>query len=47
MAHFFDFRALSASWRFGFSIFYVSRIRRKLGRDFIRTIRGLGYRLGD
>jgi two-component system, OmpR family, response regulator len=26
---------------------YVSRIRRKLGRDFIRTIRGLGYRLGD
>jgi two-component system, OmpR family, response regulator len=25
---------------------YVSRIRRKLGRDFIRTIRGLGYRLG-
>src|SRR5260370_783713 len=26
---------------------YVSRIRRKLGRNFIRTIRGLGYRLGD
>ena len=26
---------------------YISRIRRKLGRDFIRTIRGLGYRLGD
>jgi two-component system, OmpR family, response regulator len=24
---------------------YISRIRRKLGRDFIRTIRGLGYRL--
>ncbi|MDR3538998.1 MAG: response regulator transcription factor [Acetobacteraceae bacterium] len=26
---------------------YISRIRRKLGRDFIRTIRGLGYRLHD
>jgi two-component system OmpR family response regulator len=26
---------------------YISRIRRKLGRDFIRTIRGLGYRLQD
>lgn len=26
---------------------YVSRIRRKLGRDFVRTIRGLGYRLQD
>jgi two-component system OmpR family response regulator len=26
---------------------YISRIRRKLGRDFIRTIRGLGYRLKD
>lgn len=26
---------------------YVSRIRRKLARDFIRTIRGLGYRLID
>jgi two-component system OmpR family response regulator len=24
---------------------YISRIRRKLGRDFIRTARGLGYRL--
>ena len=24
---------------------YVSRIRRKFGRDFIHTIRGLGYRL--
>jgi two-component system, OmpR family, response regulator len=24
---------------------YISRIRRKLGRDFIRTVRGLGYRL--
>jgi len=26
---------------------YVSRVRRKLGRDFIRTVRGLGYRLGE
>lgn len=26
---------------------YISRIRRKLGRDFVRTIRGLGYRLRD
>jgi len=26
---------------------YISRIRRKLGRDFIRTIRGLGYRLRE
>lgn len=26
---------------------YISRIRRKLGRDFVRTIRGLGYRLQD
>ncbi|RMD64862.1 MAG: DNA-binding response regulator [Alphaproteobacteria bacterium] len=25
---------------------YISRLRKKLGRDFIRTIRGLGYRLG-
>lgn len=25
---------------------YVSRLRRKLGRDSIETIRGLGYRLG-
>jgi len=25
---------------------YVSRLRRKLGRDFITTVRGLGYRLG-
>jgi two-component system, OmpR family, response regulator len=24
---------------------YISRIRRKLGRDFVRTIRGLGYSL--
>jgi two-component system, OmpR family, response regulator len=24
---------------------YISRIRRKLGRDFVRTTRGLGYRL--
>ncbi len=24
---------------------YISRIRRKLGRDFVRTVRGLGYRL--
>jgi two-component system OmpR family response regulator len=24
---------------------YISRIRRKLGRDFVRTARGLGYRL--
>ena len=24
---------------------YISRIRRKLGRDFVHTIRGLGYRL--
>jgi two-component system, OmpR family, response regulator len=26
---------------------YISRIRRKLGRDFIRTRRGLGYNLKD
>lgn len=25
---------------------YVARLRRKLGRDAIRTLRGLGYRLG-
>ncbi|WP_296594936.1 response regulator transcription factor [Phenylobacterium sp.] len=25
---------------------YVARLRRKLGRDCIRTIRGLGYRMG-
>lgn len=25
---------------------YVSRLRRKLGRDIIKTLRGLGYRLG-
>lgn len=25
---------------------YVARLRRKLGRDRIRTIRGLGYRMG-
>jgi two-component system, OmpR family, response regulator len=24
---------------------YVSRIRRKFGRDFIRTVRGIGYSL--
>ena len=26
---------------------YVSRLRRKLGRNSIRTLRGLGYRLGE
>ncbi len=26
---------------------YVARLRRKLGHDSIRTVRGLGYRLGD
>ncbi|HTJ91465.1 MAG TPA: response regulator transcription factor [Acidocella sp.] len=26
---------------------YISRIRRKLGRDFVRTARGLGYRIRD
>jgi two-component system OmpR family response regulator len=26
---------------------YISRIRRKFGRDFIHTIRGLGYRLKE
>ena len=25
---------------------YVGRLRRKLGRDVITTLRGLGYRLG-
>jgi DNA-binding response OmpR family regulator len=25
---------------------YVHRLRKKLGTDFIRTIRGMGYRLG-
>ena len=24
---------------------YVSRLRKKLGRDFVETIRGLGYRV--
>ncbi len=26
---------------------YISRIRKKLGRDFVHTIRGLGYRLTE
>ena len=26
---------------------HVSRLRKKLGHDFIRTLRGVGYRLGD
>jgi DNA-binding response OmpR family regulator len=26
---------------------YVHRLRRKLGADFIRTVRGVGYRIGD
>ena len=26
---------------------YVSRLRRKLGRDAIRTVRGYGYRWGS
>jgi two-component system OmpR family response regulator len=25
---------------------YIARLRRKLGRDVIKTLRGLGYRLG-
>jgi len=25
---------------------YVGRLRRKIGRDTIRTLRGLGYRFG-
>lgn len=25
---------------------YIHHLRAKLGKDFIRTIRGLGYRLG-
>jgi DNA-binding response OmpR family regulator len=25
---------------------YIARLRKKLGRDAIRTIRGLGYRMG-
>ena len=25
---------------------YVARLRKKLGREAIRTIRGLGYRMG-
>ncbi|MDP2739217.1 MAG: winged helix-turn-helix domain-containing protein, partial [Pseudorhodobacter sp.] len=25
---------------------YVSRLRKKLGRDAIETVRGMGYRLG-
>jgi len=24
---------------------YISRLRKKLGRDFIETVRGMGYRL--
>jgi two-component system OmpR family response regulator len=26
---------------------HVSSVRRKLGRDLIETVRGLGYRIGD
>lgn len=26
---------------------YIHHLRTKLGKDFIRTIRGLGYRLGQ
>ena len=26
---------------------YIHHLRNKLGKDFIRTIRGLGYRLGQ
>jgi DNA-binding response OmpR family regulator len=26
---------------------YVHRLRRKFGAEFIRTVRGMGYRLGD
>jgi two-component system response regulator QseB len=26
---------------------YVHYLRRKLGRSAVRTVRGLGYRLGD
>jgi DNA-binding response OmpR family regulator len=26
---------------------YVHYLRRKLGRDAVRTVRGLGYRLGQ
>jgi DNA-binding response OmpR family regulator len=26
---------------------YVHHLRKKLGADFIRTVRGLGYQLGD
>ena len=26
---------------------YIARLRKKLGRGVIRTIRGLGYRLGS
>ena len=25
---------------------YVSRLRKKLGKDVVETVRGLGYRLG-
>jgi DNA-binding response OmpR family regulator len=25
---------------------YVARLRKKLGRDIIKTLRGLGYRMG-
>ena len=25
---------------------YISRLRKKLGADLVRTVRGLGYRLG-
>jgi DNA-binding response OmpR family regulator len=24
---------------------YVSRLRKKLGKDFVRTVRGLGYQV--
>jgi DNA-binding response OmpR family regulator len=26
---------------------YIHHLRKKLGADFIRTVRGLGYQLGD
>jgi DNA-binding response OmpR family regulator len=26
---------------------YIHHLRKKLGADFIRTVRGFGYQLGD
>lgn len=37
--------ALEESREFNMIEVYISRLRRKFGADFIKTIRGLGYRV--